>query len=148
MFQWSISEAGRWIEDQSDSVDFPPLDRRHHVGPANLHCWLDREWQGQVSVQWDEKVAGNRFQQVVWLQHFVSVEDLCVIWEDHLGFRRKTSWVLVVGLPLLLGPVLSLFLEFVFSLIHKLDGNISTDIRNYALFSFFLVCEGTDLFSK
>ena len=74
-----------------------------------------------------------------------SVEDLCVIWEDHIGFRRKTSWVLVVGLPLLLGPVLSLFLELVFSLIHKFGGNISTDIRNYALL--ISVSEGTDLFS-
>ena len=73
---------------------------------------------------------------------FISVEDLCVIWEDHIGFRRKTSWVLVVGLPLLLGPVLSLLLEFVFSLIHKLDGNISTDIRNYTLF--ILIPEGSD----
>ena len=72
-------------------------------------------------------------------------EDLCVIWEDHIGFRRKTSWVLVVGLPLLLGPILSLFLELVFSLIHKLGGNISTDIRNYALL--ILVLEGNDLFS-
>ena len=69
-------------------------------------------------------------------------EDLCVIWEDHIGFRRKTSWVLVVALPLLLGPILSLFLELVFSLIHKLDGNISTDIRNYTLF--ILIPAGSD----
>ena len=67
-------------------------------------------------------------------------EDLCVIWEEQIGFRRKTSWVLVVGLPLLLGPILSLFLELVFSMIHKLGGNISTDIRNHALL--ILVFEG------
>ena len=66
-------------------------------------------------------------------------------WEDQIGFRRKTSWVLVVGLPLLLGPVLSLLLEFVLSLIHKLDGNVSTDIRNHTLF--ILIPEGSDLFS-
>ena len=76
---------------------------------------------------------------------FISVEDLCVIWEDHIGIRRKTSWVLVVGIPLLLGPILSLFLEFVFSLIHKLDGDNSTDIRNHALFIF--IPEGSYLFS-
>lgn len=58
---------------------------------------------------------------------------LCVIWEEAVGLRRLTSWFLVVVIPLLAGPGLSLLLEFVFSMISKLCGNSSIDIRNSQL---------------
>ena len=58
---------------------------------------------------------------------------LCVIWDEDIGLMKLTSWVTVVGLPLLLGPVLSLLLELVLSLIHFLHGSTSTDIRHKRL---------------
>ena len=58
---------------------------------------------------------------------------LCVIWDEDIGLMKVTSWVTVVGLPLLLGPILSLLLELVLSLIHSLHGSTSTDIRHKRL---------------
>ena len=73
------------------------------------------------------------FLQKVLIHTRLEEQSLCVIWEEAVGLRRLTSWFIVVVIPLLTGLGLSLLLELVFSIISKLCGNSSIDIRKSKL---------------
>ena len=53
--------------------------------------------------------------------------DYCVVWQEVVGRSRIIVWILIVGVPLLLGPCLTLPLDCSISMIHKCTGDDFTD---------------------
>ena len=46
---------------------------------------------------------------------------MCRVWKDTIGLRDITIWVLIVGAPIVMGPVCTMILEFLFLLKHTIS---------------------------
>ena len=53
--------------------------------------------------------------------------DLCRVWKDDIGSMDFYIWCIIVGLPLVLGPVLTFFMEFLFCMGRQFSGVTSID---------------------
>ena len=50
------------------------------------------------------------------------VVDICQVWNDNISLREILIWVVIVMLPLIFGPFLTWFLEYLFSTRKEMDG--------------------------
>ena len=53
--------------------------------------------------------------------------DVCRVWKDDIGDKDLYIWFINVGLPILFGPVLTFFVEFLFWMVRQFSGVSSID---------------------